>query len=221
MGRGIYLHKKGQGGRAGRTGVYTHSKENNESISKGLRGHVHSDETRKKLKMNYSRRIERGEKFGFVDGHSPTRETRSKISKALEGKIPASIQVPGKFGHVHRGYYTIEGKEYFFRSRWEVNYAIYLNFLIKQKQVISWEYEPESFLFEKIRSGTRTYRPDFRVVLSSGSIEYHEVKGWMDPKSLTKLKRMRIYFPEVKMVVIDEEVYTDIKKKLGALLKFY
>jgi len=109
----------------------------------------------------------------------------------------------------------------FFRSKWEANYAIYLNFLMKQKEIKKWEYEKDMFLFDKIISGTRTYRPDFKVFNNNGKTEYHEVKGWMDAKSKTKLKRMKIYYPQIKMILIDKFVYADIKNKVGGLLKFY
>jgi hypothetical protein len=55
-------------------------------------------------------------------------------------------------------------------------------------------------------------------VLSSGDLEYHEVKGWMDQKSRTRLKRMRKYFPVVIVHVIDRKVYTEIQNKLGGAI---
>ena len=53
------------------------------------------------------------------------------------------------------------------------------------------------------------------------SEEFWEVKGYMDSKSKTKLKRMAKYYPDVKLVLIDSTYYNDLKKKLGAILKFY
>lgn len=137
------------------------------------------------------------------------------------GVMPKNLQTPGRFGNVVRGYFDIDGKKMFFRSKWEANYALYLNFLIRQKQIVRWEFEPQTFLFEKIRSGTRTYKPDFKVYKSDGSFEFHEVKGWLDPQSKTKLKRMKKYFPEIKLILVDGDSYKDIRKKLGRMLKFY
>jgi len=82
----------------------------------------------------------------------------------------------------------------YFRSTYEANYARYLNWA-----KIPWEYETKTFWFEGIKRGTRSYTPDFWLP-SKG--QYHEVKGWMDPKSKTKLDRMKRYFPEVKVIVI-------------------
>lgn len=94
------------------------------------------------------------------------------------------------------------GKRYFFRSGWEMRYAAYLDVLLKGKAIKDWTYEEDTFWFEKIRRGVRSYTPDFKIYYKDGSIEYHEVKGYMDAKSKTKLNRMRIYYPEVKIIVI-------------------
>ena len=148
---------------------------------------------------------------------------RQKISNKLIGKMPKNMMRSGKskFGNVKRGWYLIGNKKMFFRSMWEVNYALYLNFLVKQKQIKKWEYEKDVFVFEKIKFGTRSYRPDFKITNNNNEIEYHEVKGWMDAKSKTKLKRMSKYFPEIKLIIIDRKPYTDIKNKLGKILCFY
>ena len=120
-----------------------------------------------------------------------------------------------------QGKYNINGKDIFFRSLWEANYALYLDFLIKQDEIIKWEFEPETFWFEKIKRGVRSYKPDFKVYNKDKTIEYHEVKGWMDSKSKTKLNRMRIYYPEIKIVLIDQKRYKSIKKSMGKILKFF
>ena len=119
------------------------------------------------------------------------------------------------------GTYNINGKNIFFRSLWEVNYALYLDFLKKNKNIEKWEYETDTFWFEKIKRGVRSYKPDFKIFNKNGTFEYHEVKGWMDPKSITKLKRMKKYYPEVKIIVVDGIYYNDLKRKVGRMLKFY
>ena len=90
----------------------------------------------------------------------------------------------------------------FFRSAWEANYARYLNLMVKVGQIASWEYECFTFEFAAIKRGTRSYTPDFKVVYPDGRHEWHEVKGWMDPKSVTRLKRMAKYYPREKVIVI-------------------
>src|SRR3990167_4727338 len=128
----------------------------------------------------------------------------------------------GGYSRGRIGKYDIGNKKnMFFRSSWEANYALYLDFLIKNKEIKSWEFEKDTFWFEKIKRGVRSYKPDFKVITNKDLIEYHEVKGWMDAKSKTKLKRMTKYYPKIKMVLIDEDCYKDIKKKLGKALGFY
>lgn len=96
----------------------------------------------------------------------------------------------------------------YFRSRWEAVYADYLEILRKGGAIKSWEYEPKTFWFEGIKRGTCSYKPDFRVVNSAGTHEWHEVKGWMDPRSLTKLKRMAKYYPGEKIIVRDKTFFS-------------
>jgi len=124
--------------------------------------------------------------------------------------------------HIYKnGWYDINGKKMYFRSLWEVNYALYLDFLVRMKKIKSWKYEPKIFWFLKIKRGVRSYTPDFEIKNNDNSIHYEEVKGYMDSKSKTKIKRMAKYYPEVKLKVIDQEIYKDLKNKIGKLLKFY
>lgn len=150
-----------------------------------------------------------------------SQEHRQSLSDSHQGVIPLNMSSPGSYGHIQRGYFDIGGETMFFRSKWEANYALYLNFLIKHGEIKSWEFEPDTFLFEKIITGTRTYTPDFKVVLNTDRIEYHEVKGYMDPKSKTKLKRMAKYYPEISLILVDKDAYYDIKKKVGKLCGFF
>jgi hypothetical protein len=97
----------------------------------------------------------------------------------------------------------IGGKRNFYRSRWEYRYALYLEFMKKHNKITEWEHEPHTFYFEGIKRGTNNYKPDFRVLFPSGNVEWYEVKGYMDSKSATKIKRMKKYHPDVVLNVID------------------
>lgn len=105
----------------------------------------------------------------------------------------------------------------FFRSSWEANYARYLNFLKKQGLILGWEYEPKVFWFEQIKRGARSYTPDFHIT-ETGKSYYVEIKGWMDPKSATKLARMAKYYPEVEIRVIQRSQYRSLAAKMARLL---
>lgn len=112
-----------------------------------------------------------------------------------------------------KGWYTSGEHKYYLKSSWELSYAQYLDTELENGRIIQWEYEPETFWFERIKRGIRSYTPDFKVKYPDGRIEYHEVKGYLDGKSETKLNRMRIYHPDVLMKLIDRAEM----KRLGLL----
>lgn len=105
----------------------------------------------------------------------------------------------------------------YFRSSWEANYARYLNWLIEHDEIAGWEYEVETFEFPVNRGNVR-YLPDFKITNNDGSVEYHEVKGYMDKNSAVKLKRMAKYYPDVKLILIDKPVYESIKKQMQKMI---
>jgi hypothetical protein len=115
------------------------------------------------------------------------------------------------------GWREIGEQRAFFRSRWEANYARYLEWLRSNGEIEKWEHEPEVFWFESIKRGTRSYLPDFRVTDPTG-VAYHEVKGWMDSRSRTQIKRMGIYYPNVRLVVVDAPIYRGIAKSMASIL---
>lgn len=100
----------------------------------------------------------------------------------------------------------------YFRSAWEANYARYLNWLLENKDIQAWEYEADTFIFEGYTRGAMTYRPDFKITENDGRVVYHEIKGWMDGPSKTRLKRMAKHYPEVEVVVIGEAEYKALRK---------
>jgi hypothetical protein len=118
------------------------------------------------------------------------------------------------------------GKRYdlgdmYFRSSWEANYARYLNFLINKGGIIKWEFEPDTFEFHNIKRGNRFYTPDFKITNLDLVIEYHEIKGYMDASSKTKLRRMAKYYPEVKIVLIDAEQYKSIRQTVSGMIEHW
>ena len=118
------------------------------------------------------------------------------------------------------GWREIGGVRKYYRSRWEANYARYLNWLVVKKQHFTrWSHEPRTFWFPEIKRGVRSYLPDFEVERLDGTIEYHEVKGYLDPKSITKLRRMAKYYPEIKLVLINRVNYMAIAKMACRLVQ--
>jgi hypothetical protein len=169
---------------------------------KGMLGKHHTE----KFKIETAKRSNK--MWSDPESKINSKESRQKISdnnlKLHKQGILGGINT---YSRAKRGWYEKNGKKYFMRSGWELNYANYLDFLIKEKLIKKWEYEVDTFWFEKIKRGTRSYKPDFKLFRNDGTIEYHEVKGWMDTKSKTKLKRMRIYYPDIKILIIGKDKY--------------
>ena len=114
---------------------------------------------------------------------------------------------------------VIDVRRIFFRSRWEFRYALYLQLLKDRGEIKDWQHEPKTFWFEGIKRGTNNYKPDFLVTHKNDSEEWIEVKGYMDSKSATKIKRMAKYFPQVKLRVVDKSFFTKNAKNLKILIK--
>lgn len=112
----------------------------------------------------------------------------------------------------------IGGARKYYRSKWEANYARYLQWLKDRGEIQDWKHEPKTFWFDGVKRGTLSYLPDFWVKEKNGSEIYHEVKGWMDARSKTKLKRMALYHPEIKLILIREKEYKAIAKQMSALI---
>jgi hypothetical protein len=178
---------------------------------KGMLGKHHSQETKDKLSITST------EVFASFSA-----EKKSDISlKAMKTKeerygrtVPNDRKVSWK-----QGWRNIGGIEKYYRSKWEANYARYLQFLKEHNEITEWLHEPEKFWFEKIKSGTRCYLPDFKVTLKNGIIEFHEVKGWMDAKSKTKISRFRKYYPQYNLLIIDAKWFKSNNKIIAGLIK--
>ena len=100
---------------------------------------------------------------------------------------------------------TIGGKKKFFRSRWEANYARYLELLKLQGHIKDWLHEPKIFWFDGIKKGCTNYTPDYQIFNKDGTHYWVEVKGWMCPRSKTKIRRFKKYFPDEKLIVVDAD----------------
>lgn len=106
----------------------------------------------------------------------------------------------------------------YFRSRWEANYARFLNFIKETGEIIKWEYEPKTFWFDGIKRGCVSYTPDFRITYKSGLVRWTEVKGYFDQKSKTKLKRMKKYFPNEIIDLLDSTKYRALSKAMRNII---
>jgi len=168
-------------------------------------------------------------------GKKHTQETKDKISEKGTGRIIPPEQIlrsmkarVAKYGSMSppragRGSWKaswreIGGQRIYARSRWEANYARYLQLLLDGGEILKWEHEPETFWFEGASEAPRSYLPDFRVTLEVGIFEYHEVKGWMDDVSKAKINRMAEYYPSITLVVRDKAWFKSNRKALSKLI---
>jgi len=171
---------------------------------KGMLGKKHSPE--------YC--LELGKRFSnWHKNASPEKkaERSDKIVKALR----ASGALDRPHGSWKAAWRTIGQKTKYFRSRWEANYARYLQFLKEKGEISDWLHEPETFWFLEIMRGSRSYLPDFKVINLDGSHYWVEVKGWMDDRSKTKIKRFGKYYPKEKLQLIQAEWF----KKNSPMMK--
>jgi len=119
------------------------------------------------------------------------------------------------------GWRTIGGQECYFRSKSEANAARYLEFLKERGQIDGWQHEPKPpFWFKDIQRGVRSYLPDFIVYPARiQGFYYIEVKGYLDAKSKTKLKRMAKYHPAVKLELWDAKRMAGLTRTVGPLIE--
>ena len=171
---------------------------------KGMLGKTHTEETIKKLSKISKENFEKLSPLMREDRIEKTLKTRMKNgnwNNHLKSSNPYSRTVSGKRKDLDN---------MFFRSKTEANYARFL-----KMQGLVFEFEKKEFFFEKIKRGTRSYMPDFYIPSLD---QYHEVKGWLDAKSITKLKRFRIFYPSEfdKLFIIKQGLS---KKNLLELIK--
>lgn len=178
---------------------------------RGFAGGRHSDETKLIIAAKsraYAKRVTVDQKAAAV-----LKQLQTKVERY--GCIaPERPQASWKSGWREFG-----GKRNYYRSRWEANYARYLEWLKSQGQIKEWQHEPETFWFEAIKRGVRSYLPDFRVWENDGSSKLHEVKGWMCARSKTTLRRMAKYHPQETIIVIRERDYNSIARTVGRMIE--
>lgn len=112
-----------------------------------------------------------------------------------------------------------KGQPIYFASRWEANYWRYLAWLKTKGEIRDFVFQPVEFDFsEWVKHGTNRYRLDFCVTELNGSVYYIEIKGYMDAKSKTKIKRLAKYYPEVVMKIVNGKDYLALEKQVGAMV---
>lgn len=195
--------KSTQAKQGGGARLTAHQREHGHA--RGMKGKKHTPETLERLSQAGKEMWE----------NMPETVKDERNVKILRTKAERGILPPGRPNASWKaGWRDVAGRRIYFRSQWEVNYAHYLQWLKDLKQIKEWEFEAETFWFEGIKRGVMSYLPDFRVTENNGQVVYHEIKGWMDDRSKTKIKRMAKYHPTVKLIVIDKQTYRALARQV-------
>lgn len=127
-------------------------------------------------------------------------------------------RTPHGRGIAQAAWSDLGGHHHYYKSKAERRFAAYLEFKLTRGEIQSWTPEEKRFEFMALRHGVTSYLPDFRVTMNDGTIRYFEVKGWLDPKSRTALKRMKLYYPEISITLIDKAWFKTRAPSLAALV---
>lgn len=184
---------------------------------RGALGLKHSPETRKILGEKSRKGWEQQKKRPILMHLKRVQTVKTNLERyGVASPVQAINKGRNVYSRCKRG--VREDLGFFVRSRWEANYARYLVWLKQKGDIVSWEYEPTTFRFDGVSRGPYTYKPDFLVVEKDGSQAYHEVKGWMDSGSRSRLKRFAKFYPQHRIVVVDAKAYRQIQSKLSTVI---
>lgn len=173
--------------------------------NRGMLGKHHSKYFKEKISSFHKRRwesIPQEEKLAII----LNRVLKSKISNNREKCSWKS------------GWRTIGGVKNYYRSKWEANYARYLQALKENGIILSWEHEPDSFLLYSQKGNPMKYVPDFKVFRKVDDkiyYNYHEVKGWNDERSKSKISEFKKMYGDSFLNVIYASEYNKIKKEVS------
>jgi len=92
------------------------------------------------------------------------------------------------------------GRAWTFKSRWELAYAQHLD-----AQGLSWDYEARKFGLHTCKC----YTPDF-VVDRDGVDEYHEVKGWLDDRTIARMQEFSRTYPARHLILVGPRELVDL-----------
>lgn len=158
----------------------------------------------------------------FIETHR-TVKRRRRLKGDPTNSTEAAIKKSGVKGNAYR--HTKTGYrpdiDIIARSSWEANLARVLWI-----HGIKFEFEPEIFTYP-IKRGVKGYVPDFRIGHpKSKDWAWIEVKGWLDARSKTKIRRFKKYYPDdfARLIMVVSKSSTDAKdfcETLGIPVIYY
>jgi hypothetical protein len=122
--------------------------------------------------------------------------------------------VPGKAHPTGKGGRRADLGNVYFRSRWEANWARYLNRRVAEGEIARWEFEPDTFEFPE-GAGANAYTPDFKVWGVDGAFVYQEVKGWLNEHGALRLRLMGEHYPGVHVELVARQEYRAVAKRVA------
>jgi hypothetical protein len=129
-------------------------------------------------------------------------------------------RVPHGRGVAIAGWREFGGIRHYYRSKAEMRFAAYLEWRKQSGVYARWQPEPQTFWFEHIKRGVRSYKPDFYAEYPDGGHVWYEVKGWLDPKSRTALARMARCYPGEIVNIIDGQWFK-ANRMLAAIVPWW
>lgn len=126
------------------------------------------------------------------------------------------------YGHIKPVRAVIEGRVFNFRSTWEYNYALYLQYLTKLGVLKEWGYEA-MFLRYKVPKHYKIkgYLTDFTFKKTGeDKTIFVEIKGRMDSRSRFILQGLSKHHPNVNVFVIRQQQYYKIIKSFYQKIPF-
>lgn len=114
------------------------------------------------------------------------------------------------------GWREIGGQRIYARSAWEANTCRWLELLRQSGEIAAWCHEKTTYWFSGIKRGVVSYLPDFEILERNGVLKVVETKGHLDARSITKLKRMKKYHPNVPIVLVGKASHQAVADTIGA-----
>jgi len=150
-----------------------------------------------KLSIIIKEQYEKGRISSFK-GKTHTDKTKKILS------LKASLR-PHTNNNISKSGYR-EDLGHFVRSSWEANICRLLKFFGKE-----YKYEPQIFELTDILR----YKPD--IFIPKNNL-YFEIKGYMTNEAKRKVHLFKEKYPELKLVVIEKEVYKKLYYQYGSLI---
>lgn len=174
---------------------------------RGMLGKTHSVEERKRQSVRGRQR------WGMMTEEQRTVKTLKMLATRVERGTLINQRPKTSW---KSGWDEVGGKRCYFRSRWEFNFASYLEHLKRKGDLFDWEHEPKTFIFNDVVRGPTSYTPDFRVIECDGSTVYHEIKGWMDDRSKCKLEAIARTYPDIQLRLTNDKKYKALKLEFAS-----